>query len=206
MGGIKKKDLEMKLEDIPSHPDPSPSLEQYTTSSHIAADVLFTAYVNEDIFGKVVADLGCGTGIFALGSAYLGAEKVIGVDIDEKAVETAERVAEDWSLLDVIDFEVKDIDGYRTKVDTVIMNPPFGAQDKGADISFLEKAFEVAERVYSLHNAKTMDFLKKFIKDHGYCVFWEKRYMFDIYHMFEYHTKEKEVFEVAAFGMKAKRE
>ncbi len=206
MSGIKKKELEIKLEGIPSHPDPSPSLEQYTTPSYIAADILFTAYGQGDIAGKVIGDLGCGTGVFALGSAYLGAERVEAVDLDPKAIDVARDVAERWSFSEVINFEVKDVKEFKAEVDTVIMNPPFGSQKKGADLPFLEKSFECSEIIYTLHNAKTVEFLEDFIEDRGHRVFWEKRYMFEIISQFDYHEKERKDFEVVLFGINIERE
>ena len=53
---------------------PDVMLEQYKTSSHLAAHMLFTiqdAY--GEIEGKTIADFGCGTGILAIGSQVLGA-------------------------------------------------------------------------------------------------------------------------------------
>ncbi len=65
-------------------------MEQYTISEAIAANMLYiAAYTNGDIAGKRVLDLGCGTGRLALGAAYLGAESVVGVDIDRLAIKTA---------------------------------------------------------------------------------------------------------------------
>jgi len=206
MAGIKKKDLEIKLEEIPDHPNPSPEKEQYSTPAYIASDILFSAYVKGDIIGKVVADLGCGTGIFALGAAYLGAKKVKAVDIDEEALDIAKKKAKEWSVSQSIDFERKDVSDFRSDVDTVLMNPPFGSQKKGADIPFLKKAFEFSKTTYSLHNEKTVDFLEKFINDRGHDLFWEKRYMFEIYNQFKFHTKEKKDFEVIVLGIKIKRE
>lgn len=39
--------------------------------------------------GKIVLDIGCGSGILSIAAARLGSQKVIGVDIDPIAVETA---------------------------------------------------------------------------------------------------------------------
>ena len=47
------------------------------------------AYTNNDIIGKRVLDLGCGTGRLGLGAAFLGAETVLGVDIDKSALKVA---------------------------------------------------------------------------------------------------------------------
>ena len=66
------------------------NLEQYTISPSIAATMLYmAAYANNDIIGKTVLDLGCGTGRLALGAAYLGAKSVVGIDIDRLAIKTA---------------------------------------------------------------------------------------------------------------------
>ena len=46
-------------------------------------------YANSDIIGKSVLDLGCGTGRLALGAAFLGADSVVGVDVDRLAIKTA---------------------------------------------------------------------------------------------------------------------
>ena len=45
----KKKHLEMKLQSIPPHPNPKVGLEQYTTPSIIASDLIWNAYSLGDI-------------------------------------------------------------------------------------------------------------------------------------------------------------
>lgn len=47
----KKRQLEMALQDIPPHQNPKINLEQYSTPSVIAADVLWNAYSIGDIEG-----------------------------------------------------------------------------------------------------------------------------------------------------------
>ena len=48
--------------------------------------MLYHALMKGDIEGKTVCDLGCGTGVLAIGAALLGADRVKGVDSDPKAV------------------------------------------------------------------------------------------------------------------------
>ena len=79
----KKRQLEMALQRIPPHTSPKVALEQYSTPSIIAADVLWNAHSIGDIDGLKIVDLGCGTGIFAIGAAMMGAAESVGVDIDE---------------------------------------------------------------------------------------------------------------------------
>ncbi len=206
MTSIKKKDLEIKLESVPAHPDPKANLEQYSTPSTIASDILFRAYSNTHIKGKKIADLGCGTGIFSIGSGYLGADSIEAIDIDEKVVKVAKKEVEEWSLSEVINFKVEDVREFETKVDTVIMNPPFGSQKRGADLPFLKKAFEISKVVYTIHNAKTREFLENFIKEREHSLFWEKKYMFEIGNVFEFHENERKSFEVISYGINVKRE
>lgn len=206
MSGIKKKNLEIKLESIPSYPNPQANLEQYSTPSSIASDILFRAYSNGHIKCKKIADLGCGTGIFSIGSAYLGAKFVEAIDVDEEAVRVAKKEAEEWSLSEIIDFKVEDIKEFETNIDTTIMNPPFGSQKRGADLPFLKKAFKISKAIYTLHNAGTKEFLENFIKESGHNLFWEKRYMFEIANKFEFHEKEKKSFEVISYGINVKRD
>ena len=106
----KKRHLEMALEGIPSHPSPRVDLEQYSTPSKIAADLLWNAAALGDIEGLKVADLGCGTGVLALGAALLGAKEVVGVDQDPKAIDVAHHEALKEGLENITRFIVADVD------------------------------------------------------------------------------------------------
>src|SRR4030067_3511430 len=87
---IRKLDLELFLSRIKPHSDPKADLEQYTISESVAATMLYlAAYTYDDIIGKRVLDLGCGTGRLSLASAFLGAESVVGIDINKTAIKIA---------------------------------------------------------------------------------------------------------------------
>lgn len=202
MKKMKKKDLEIRLENVDPHPHPDPDLEQYQTPSDLAADILFTAFINGHIKGKRVIDLGCGTGILSLGAGLLDAEEVHGYDIDEDSIEVAKNFAKKWNLSGRVSFHKKDIKNLRSKCDTVIMNPPFGSQTKGADLPFLKKSFEISDQVYTIHNYKTLDFLRDFISKMGHEIFLERGYELTIKRTFDFHTKERENIEVVIFGIK----
>lgn len=200
---MKKRALEMALQKIKGHPEPKPELEQYMTPAPIAADILYMTYARDDIGLKRVIDLGCGTGIFAIGSALLGAERVCGIDIDEKAIELAH---ENAKTLEVdVRFEVMEIGDVLEKGDTVIQNPPFGAQKKHADQPFIEKALECAPVVYSLHLSETRGFVRKLCAELGVGVQEVKNYKFEVRHMFPFHTREKRHFDVSLFRFERKR-
>ncbi len=191
---IKKKDLEIVLEEIPPHPKPKARLEQYVTSASVAADILFLAYSRGDIQSKIVLDLGCGTGIFTLGACLLQAAYIHAVDLDEDALKKAKKIAQKWGC-ENITFYHQDINDFDKKGDTVLMNPPFGSQKKGADRPFLKKAVDTAPNIYSLHNSKSVDFVKSFLQDLGYKIEGEKRYMLEIDRQFNFHSKPKKYFE-----------
>jgi putative methylase len=203
-GGLNtnKKALEIALQGIAPHPNPSSSLEQYTTPAAIVADILFTSYLLGDIEGKKIVDLGCGTGIFALGAKLMGADKVIGVDIDDHAISVAKNNADSLGLNVVL--MTCDVSKFKEQCDTVIQNPPFGSQRRHADIPFLEKALEIGEVVYSIHNLITDRFIKGKVSYLGAEITHEKEYKFEIRHMFSFHTSEKKEFDVKMYRFKGK--
>ncbi len=194
---MKKKDLEMKLQKVRPFQDPKADLEQYITPANIAADLLFSAYVQGDIADKNVLDLGCGTGMLAIGARLLGAKEVVGVDIDPKALEVAEENASEQKA--VIHFLHMKAQEFQGKADTVVMNPPFGAQRRHADRPFLEKALESAPVIYSLHLAETQEFVESLIRSNGATGEVQKRYKFEIPHTFAFHKKAKKDVEVILF-------
>lgn len=190
----KKRQLEMALQDIPSHESPKINFEQYSTPSQIAADVLWNANLIGDIHGLKVADLGCGTGIFAIGSALMGAEESIGVDIDIDAISISKSQAEKLGVKSKTNFITSDITDFYEYVDTVIQNPPFGAQKvnrKVADRIFIKKSLEIAQVVYSFHIAETEEFVINFFKKEGATISHMFHYTFPIIRTYDFHTKDQ---------------
>ena len=189
----KKRQLEIALQHIPSHPHPKVNLEQYSTPAVIAADILWNAYTMGDIEGMKVVDLGCGTGIFTVGSALLGAGEAVGVDVDPDAVEIAHSEALNMELGEKTRFLSMGIKDFDEKADTVIQNPPFGAQksNKEADRQFMVKAIEIAPVVYSFHIKETEGFVENFFKSFGGKVTHRFYYSFPIPHIYDFHKKEK---------------
>jgi len=156
---IRKKHLERVLELTPNFPNPKIELEQYVTPSSIAADILWYAFMLGDIKDKVVVDLGCGTGRFSLGALTLGAKYVICVDIDYEVLNTLNSKVNELLLneiivkpIDILASDVREALALRSLTEcTVIMNPPFGVQSKGADMDFLEAAMDICSTIYSIH-------------------------------------------------------
>ncbi len=197
----RKKHLEMRLQNIPAHPKPKVGLEQYTTPSVIASDLIWNAFSLGDIEDKNILDLGCGTGVFAIGAALMGANSSIGVDIDEDSIELASEVSGKLKL-DNVNFIVSDICDFNESfnADTVFQNPPFGSQrkaDKGQDLKFVKRAIELNLNVlYSFHMASTEEFLLSFYKDNDLNISHVFRYEFPIPKIYEFHNKEKQFVDV----------
>ena len=59
--------------------------------------------------GMSVLDIGCGSGILAIASVLLGADKALGVDIDAQSVKTAKENAEINNISDKTEFIVGDL-------------------------------------------------------------------------------------------------
>ena len=191
---MKKNELERTLQRLAPRSQPRADLEQYSTPAVVAADLLFTAYSFGDIQDRTIADLGCGAGILSIGAALLGAERVVGVEIDPGGIEDARKNAAAAG----VDIELinADVSAMKLRADTVVMNPPFGSQRRNADRPFLEAAVHIAPRVYSLHNARTVDFLHTMVRSLGGEIFFQKSYKWEIPHMFEFHDRSKQKIEV----------
>lgn len=180
------KKLESYLQDLDGFEEPKIQLEQYATPPHIAATLLHTIDSSfDDLDGKLVADLGCGTGRLMLGSILCGARLVYGFDVDQDALSAglaniSEVMGDDgdnnegvqanctdaykgctnFNLVqaDVASFDCDSLwTPWRNFFDTVIMNPPFGTkQNAGLDMKFLKRAIELSSNcVYSLHKTST---------------------------------------------------
>jgi putative methylase len=187
---MKQKQLEMLLQKIPKPATPVPYLEQYTTPAPIAADVIYTAYQWGDIQDKVVVDLGCGTGRLAVGAFLMGAKKAQGFDVDPQVIAQARENAKKNNYN--IDFIAQDINDIQTTCDTVLMNPPFGAQKSNlhADRKFIEKGFEISSVLYSFHLKKTIPFFEKMITVLNGEITLQKDFEFPIKWMFDFHYKQ----------------
>jgi len=200
-----KKELEIFLQKIPDFEKPKPTLEQYITPAEIAADIIFTAAQLGDIENKIILDLGCGTGMFSAGSYLSGAKKVIGVDIDKEAIEKAKQFAKENRLnIEFIEKDVKDID---FTCDTIIMNPPFGAQKSNirADRKFIEKGFQLADVIYSLHLSKTIPFIQKMISSLKGNIVFSKKYILRMKKSLEFHEKKIKKFDVTLLKIVTKK-
>ncbi len=205
---VRRLELERWLQSVEAHPSPKAFLEQYSMPAEVAAEVLFiAAYENDDLIGKTVADLGCGTGILAVGAILLGAAEALGIDIDKIAVRKALSNAEKLSLKEKTSWVAGDIEVLFGRFDTLLQNPPFGVQRKRADRKFLLKALKLAPVVYSLHKSGEGNraFIKRFIEGHGGKVTDIYQMKLNIPRMFKFHTKRRHEVEVDLYRIEAVR-
>lgn len=195
---MKLKNLEMMLQRLSGFESPRPSLEQYQTPAPLAARLLYHALMKGDIEGKTVCDLGSGTGTLAIGASVLGAERVIAVETDEKALPIAE---ENRKILDAdVKFIITDIGNpaLRERIgecDTVVMNPPFGAQKKHADRPFIDLALQLAPVTYGIFNAGSIPFIEAYTKKRA-TIDEIVSGSFPIKRTFSFHTKDTQEIEV----------
>lgn len=159
---------------VPRHPDPRPHLEQYRTPDAVAAELLLKAHADGAIADQRILDLGCGTGPFAIGAALLGARLATGVDVDPVAIALAQQAAAQAGVQGQTWFVAADLRDWRPEplaFDTVVMNPPFGAQAGGrhADRLFLQRAADalgpMGGTAWFLAQERTEGFLAGFAKE-----------------------------------------
>ncbi len=190
---MNKKQLAILLSRIRSFDVPDVKLEQYATDCEIAADLLWNAYLEGDVEGKSIADLGCGHGIFGIGALILGAKEVDFVDIDSKAIAIAKEnkdvIADLLKAKFKAHFHNMDVASFNKKCDVVIENPPFGVKDPHHDKLFLLHAMKIAPIVYSFHNYSTRTFVEGIIADTGFEVKGVWKYRFPIKRLFWFHKK-----------------
>ena len=178
------------LREFRGFPAPKSNLEQYPTPAPLAARLLFHATQNGDITEKNVCDLGCGTGILTIGAALLGAERVTGIDVDEKALEIARQNAEKFSVAaEFLNEEIISSTKLPGYWDTIVMNPPFGAQRVHADRPFIDCAVESGTEIYMIANAGSIPFIRTYVK--GRADIRETiKGVLSIRHSFHFHRKE----------------
>ena len=214
----------MILDNLKPHPNPKSNLEQYTMEGKLASEILF--FAKEDILNNFVIDLGCGTGKLSIGAKLMGASSVIGIDIDEETLNTAQynlknlknielinKLYSDEEITNIIkniqfinedvkNLNMEFISKYKLYENNnqnkennkakniIIQNPPFGSQKKYADRIFLEKALEVGDIIYTIHNTPTRDFIINYIESKNRTITNIFQADFKISKIYEFHKKK----------------
>lgn len=183
--------------------DPTVSLEQYHTPPDLAAHIVHVADLQGDLAGRPVVDLGCGTGMLALGSALRGPERVLGLDVDDGPLATARKNERRVAARAPVEWVRADATRAPLCVEgaTVLTNPPFGARDgnEHADRAFLETASEIAGVSYSVHNAGSREFVESFVADVGGEVTRAFAAEFELPRQFDHHTRDSRTLDVEVY-------
>merc|ERR1712098_156021 len=95
-----------------------------------------------------------------------------GFDIDQDALAVSQTNLEDFEIdnVDLVNIDINALGpDWKKRVDTVVMNPPFGTKhNKGLDMKFLQSGLEMASgAVYSLHKSSTRDHVLSKAKEWG---------------------------------------
>ena len=88
------------------HIDPGAA---FGTGTHATTSLCLDMLQNYVDCNTEMLDIGCGSGILAVASVLLGAEKAVGVDIDAQSVKTAKENAEINGVTDKTEFIVGDL-------------------------------------------------------------------------------------------------
>ncbi|MHC1589137.1 MAG: METTL5 family protein [Methermicoccaceae archaeon] len=199
---MRKRELEMMLERVKGFSSPKLNLEQYPTPAPIAAHMVHLAHMMGDV-GGLVYDLGCGTGVLGIAAKLMGAEHVAGLDIDADAIADARTNA--CRLGVDVEFLVCDVAHTPLRGEakgTVLMNPPFGAQKRGADRVFLRAALEIGEVIYSIHNEGSSQFVRRFVEP--WTITHIYRTLCPIRRAYSHHTHEVVSIPVEIYRIKLK--
>jgi putative methylase len=225
---MRKTALAQQLAVVAGFESPQVGLEQYPTPPELAAHLIHVADLLGDVEDRIVIDLGTGTGMLALGAALRGPAAVLGIDLDggalgiarenRRRVGTATPIA--WVRGDVSrpplrvrahrstekgrkrnDAEHGAETGATERPVTVVMNPPFGAQNSNehADRAFLETTSQVADVSYSVHNRGSREFVEAFVADEGGEVTQGFRAEIDLPRQFDFHGEERRELDVEVF-------
>ena len=183
---MNKKELALRLSKLKRLDKYNLELEQYQTESELAADLLWNINLQDSIRGKIVADLGCGNGIFGFGCLLLKSKLVYFVDKDNLDI-----VKDNCSEFKNAKFVNCDVSEFNKKVDIVIMNPPFGVQKRKADKSFLETAMKISKKIYSIHKIESKNFIEKLCKENNFAIKYVMKFKFPLKKSYKFHKKER---------------
>ena len=198
-----RRSIARRLESVADFDEPRVDLEQYLTPSDVAAHLCHLAWLQGDLDGKTVVDLGTGTGMLAIAASFAGPDRVIGVDVDADALEVAR--SNEARLLERSTIDWIRADGTRAPLCvtdvTVVSNPPFGAQRgrRHGDRAFLETARELADVSYTIHNEGSLEFVESYAGDEGGTVTHAFRTPIRIERRFDFHTADSTTIDAEVF-------
>jgi len=195
---MNKSGLAIHLSKLKPFETPKVHLEQYSTDSEIAADILWNAYMLKDIEGKLVADYGAGPGTLGIGALELGAIKVFFIEMDDDAIKILKENTKYYKNKKIFSHDVSETEQMS---DTVLMNPPFGVKQRKADKRFVEKSLTLAKVTYYIGKVESKKFIESITEDYNKKVthFWE--YTLPLKKTMSFHTKKKKEIQIGCWRL-----
>jgi putative methylase len=204
---MSKQDLAVELSKFKVFDDAKQNLEQYSTDSEVAADILWSAHMQDWIKDKSIIDLGAGTGILGIGCLLIGAKKVTFIEIDKDSIavlnKNIEILRETFDISAEIIVKCADIKTINAlnmeKADVVVQNPPFGTQEKNMDALFLEKAMLLSDKIITMHKTVTRKFIENLAEKQQFQPFRLFSYNYPLKMTMPQHRKEIEHIKVSCW-------
>ncbi len=210
---IRKKDVKIVLSKVKGFKNPVPELEQYMTPPDVAADIMNIVRLHKKQSYSMV-DLGSGTGMISFAGALYGFS-VKALEKDPKAVTIMRKNLAIINKKVGKNLEVsiinRDVRSFNDESDLVVMNPPFGIQEKDKNLVFLEKAFETSDSVFALlhcsekKEVETRKFLKRFANFHNFSTTILKTYKIQLPRKMFFHEKENKAINMDFYYFEGKK-
>src|SRR5207302_8798707 len=147
--------------------------------------------------GRPGVALGGGKGALAIAANASGAACGLAVEADLESSEVSGRNAEHSEV--EVEWDVADVSSVHEPFDTVLMNPPFGAQTRRADRPFIDAAMDLGKVVYTFLNAPSEPFVRRRIETTGSRITDRLEYGFPIPHLFSFHRRDVRAHEVLLY-------
>ncbi len=94
----------------------------FGTGTHPTTALCLQWLESLDLKGKTLVDFGCGSGILAIAALKLGAERVIGIDIDPQAIEASRDNAQRNGVSDQLELYLPEDQPQNLQADIVVAN------------------------------------------------------------------------------------
>jgi putative methylase len=204
---INKKEIIFKIQNTKAFTKPNIKLEQYCIDAECAVDIIYFAGVSfDDIYNRLIIDLGAGTGRISIACSFLHPELILSVDIDKNALSVLLQNVNKFHLnnkifplcTDINNFEISKFHLPSNLKITTIMNPPFGVKKPKADRNFLAKAFLYSDVVYSIHlrNKKVQSFIAQYVKNLNWKIDYTFPYNMILERSFQFHKHKTKKIDV----------
>lgn len=187
---MKLRHLEIKLEKAEGFQSPDTSLEQYPTPAPLASGCYFTRPRTGILPAGMSVIPVAAPEFYRSEAALLGARNITRIDCDGNAITVARKNAENFNIR--VNFLRQDISTGFTPPehwDTIVMNPPFGAQKCHADRVFIDFAIKYADIIYMIANRGSIPFVHAYTQKRAEILETFEAKL-PIKHLYHFHKKD----------------